>query len=429
MRRYLICGRTETRCRMFARDVLLCGLFLSAHGLLATSNARAEQTSYTFVVKPYLQLGNAPYLLPEEQMVVSWHTADVDAQWIVEYRNDEHSDWQPADLPTWSLVAVDSVSPHRIYRARIGELIPGKEFFYRVKQSGKTVFSASGRARRPRSESHRCAVMGDCGTGSEGQRNVAYQVYQAKPDYLLIPGDIVYMNGRITEYNRWVFPIYNYEEADPEYGAPLFRSVPLFGGLGQHDYGQPLDVFPDGFDHFMVWSFPLNGPVRQASDSHAFPLGGTPAMRKATLAATGDRYPVMANYSFDYGNAHWTVLDSWNPHIDWTDQALRDWLTNDLAETDATWKFVSSYLPPFNSSTQHPNTQKMRVVVDILQQHDVDIVFCGYAHSYQRTYPLEFTAKPTPSGPVKSPGHEIPGQFNFDREFDGKQQTSPQGII
>ena len=28
----------------------------------------------------------------------------------------------------------------------------------------------------------------------------------------------------------------------------------------------------------------------------------------------------MTNFSFDYGNAHWTVIDS-NPYVDWTDKA------------------------------------------------------------------------------------------------------------
>ena len=71
----------------------------------------------------------------------------------------------------------------------------------------------------------------------------------------------------------------------------------------------------------------------------------------------------------------------------------------------------------------------MRVVADILQQNDVDVVFCGFAHSYQVTYPLQFTAKPTPKGPVKDPGHVIPGEFELDDKFDGNKHTTPKGIL
>ena len=218
-------------------------------------------------------------------------------------------------------------------------------------------------------------------------------------------------------------------KASPESGAPLLRSVPFLGGLGQHDTGQTLDQFGDGFAHYMYWSFPLNGPVREVGDANAFPLVGNEAQRSAVLAATEDRYPRMANYSFDYGDAHWVVLDSWNPHINWNDPQLREWLRNDLESIDATWKFVSSYLPPFNSSTAYPHTQKMRVIVDILQETGVDIVFCGYAHSYQVTYPLHFTPTSNPDGPIRDPGYEIPGTFEFDRAFDGKTKTKPNGIL
>ncbi len=388
-----------------------------------------ELHSDPFIVKPYIQLGNAPRLLPREQMVVTWHTADQEAAWTVETRSAGETTWQSTKSPARNLVAVETVPPHRVYRSRIDDLVPGDEFFYRVKRNAVTVFSAGGRARRPRSASHRCVVMADCGTGSDEQKQVACQVCKVNPDYVFIPGDLVYDNGRIVEYRSSVFPIYSPDAADLEHGAPLLRSIPFVAGLGQHDTGHPLDRFADGFAHYMYWSFPLNGPVRETGESHAFPLGGTQAMRQATLAATGDRYPVMANYSFDYANAHWTVLDTWNPHMDWNDEAMRTWLRNDLAGTDAAWKFVSSYLPPFNSSTEYPHTQKMRVVVDILQQHGVDIVFSGFAHSYQVTYPLRFKATPPPRGPVKDPGHEIPGRFEFDRRFDGKNHTTPDGIL
>jgi len=272
--------------------------------------------------------------------------------------------------------------------------------------------------------------MGDIGTATPPQKEVAYQVHRLDPDFIFIPGDIVYEDGRITEYRPKYYAIYNSEEASPQLGAPLLRSTLFLAGMGQHDTGQTLDVFPDGFAYYLYWSLPLNGPVRKLGDPNAFPLGSSSTRRKAVLTATGDRYPRMANYSFDFGNAHWTVLDTWNPHIDWNDPKLRKWLREDLQSAKtATWKFVSSYLPPFNSSTAFPNTQKMRVIADILQETGVDMVFCGYAHSYQVTYPLKFHASTSPTGPVKDPATQIPGYFEFDRKYDGKTHTTPNGVI
>ena len=78
---------------------------------------------------------------------------------------------------------------------------------------------------------------------------------------------------------------------------------------------------------------------------------------------------MVANYSFDYGDAHWTVLDS-NFHADWTDPALVAWLVNDLnAARDAAWRFVAFHHPGFNSSRAHFDDQRMRVLAPALPLH------------------------------------------------------------
>lgn len=411
------------------RDVLRASAGAGVLGLTTLSHATPQNADDVFSVKPYLQLGDSPRLRKHEQVVVLWHSADDEAEWSVDLRSDGAREWVPTAPPQSVRVAVAGIVPHRVFRATLTDLKPGREFAYRVRWGDNVVFASAGRARKDRSQSVRCVVMGDCGAGSPQQKQVAFQVARTDPDFVLIPGDLVYNNGRISEYRSSFWPAYSPNEASPESGAPLLRSVPFLGGLGQHDTGQTLDRFADGFAHYMYWSFPLNGPVRDVGDANAFRLGGNEAQQAAVLAASQGRYPRMANYSFDYGNAHWTVLDTWNPQINWNDPRLREWLRNDLASTDAPWKFVSSYMPPFNSSTAYPHTQKMRVVVDILQETGVDIVFCGYAHSFQVTYPLRFTPSKKPNGPVRDPGHEIPGKFEFDRAFDGKTKTKPNGIL
>eukprot|EP01051_Picozoa_sp_SAG22_P015253 SAG22_NODE_1967_length_3237_cov_1.563416_5_plen_188_part_00 len=117
------------------------------------------------------------------------------------------------------------------------------------------------------------------------------------------------------------------DEPDPARGGPLLRSVPVFGGLGQHDSegthgsvgavtgahtgggaerggggGLPAGKmeFHDGNAWYMYWDFPLNGPP--AAEVETWPLGGTAAEQQATLTATGARWPTMGNYSLTYGN-------------------------------------------------------------------------------------------------------------------------------
>jgi hypothetical protein len=148
----------------------------------------------------------------------------------------------------------------------------------------------------------------------------------------------------------------------------------------------------------------------------------------------------MAHYSVRLGDAHWVVLDT-NEYVDWGslhNEALRRWLARDLAAArDATWRFVSCYLPPFNSSTANDvthwtQTQKMRVIADILESGGVDIVFSGFVHNYQRTAPLRFRPYPN-TYPVPAYARHyntsIDGQITLDHEFDGQVNTTPRGVI
>ncbi len=419
--------KVESVCMVLnIRIILVLLVFSSAALTIGPGTACAGD----FLVQPYLQLGDAPKPENPESMELLWHTGDIDARWSVEIRQGDPSGWRSAGPVTWVTVAVETIELHRVYRARMTGLRPGERFRYRVLKDGQSVFDSTGMARKDFGQSYRCVVMGDCGTNSPGQKAVAFQIHQSSPDFVLINGDIVYNDGRISEYRSNYFPIYNADQPSPVNGAPLIRSTLFLGGLGAHDNGKPLNVHPDGFGYYLYWSQPLNGPPLRVGGPNTFPLGGSSSQQIGILAATEDRYPRMANFSFDYGNTHWTILDTQNRYLDWNDPEMRRWLREDLdAAKDATWKFVSCYLPPFNSSTRFPRTEKMRIVADIFQETGVDIVFSGYAHSYQRCFPLRFTAEPRPLGPVTFQGHEIPGEYQLDRRFDGVTSTTPDGVI
>ena len=191
------------------------------------------------------------------------------------------------------------------------------------------------------------------------------------------------------------FPIFNAAVASPETGAPLIRSRLSFGAKGNHDAGtSDLERDPDGQAYYLNWAVPLNGPYTQAGLPNTQIIKGPPAAVAAHLAIIRATFPRMANYSFDYGNSHWTFIDS-NVYVDWSDAYLRNWLARDLAAArDATWKFVVFHHPPFNSSRAHFSEQQMRLVSDIFEHRGVDVVFSGHVHNYQRSHPLTFLARP-----------------------------------
>ena len=183
-------------------------------------------------------------------------------------------------------------------------------------------------------------------------------------------------------------------------------------------------MFPDSMAYFYYWNQPLDGPLRVNGEPNSPVLNGSEENKAAFLEGAKGTYPHMANFSFDYGNAHWTVLDS-NRYSDWSDPALRDWLVADLkAARRAAWRFVGFHHPGLHSSKAHANDQWMRVLSPLFEEHGVDIVFGGHVHNYQRSKPMRFA----PAGVVAKNG-VVEGEVKLDRNFDGKTSTKPDGVV
>ena len=372
----LALGTTSLRCCNFAIDFPASGMKVSPSG---------------FVVRPYLQLGDVPPGASAGDLRLLWQTEDRDADWAVDYRPGAEAAWRTADASTMRRVdgagrrAAPGVSGHSEGPGAGGRVcLPGAA-------RGSVVFSAGGHAPKSAGQPYRFAVFGDCAAGTAEQKAVAFQTYRARPDFVLIAGDIVYTRGRISEYREKFWPVYDADVAAPAAGAPLLRSTLFVGAPGNHDVAaRDLEKYPDGLAYFLYWDQPLNGPLGREGGRLVPTLAAPEATRAAFLRAAGPAYPRMANFSFDYGNAHWTVLDS-NPYVDWTDPDLRGWVERDLAAArDATWRFVAFHHPPFNSSRAHFSDQRMRVLAEVFEAGRVDVVWSGHVHNYQRTFPLTF---------------------------------------
>lgn len=388
--------------------------------VLATFVLRAAPVDQTFLVKPYLQLGEHPR---SDRLGLMWHTVDENVNLTVEVRPSGSRSWNKMDRPTFTRVAVRTIEPHRVWSATLTKLKPGEQFEYRLIKGRVPVFEARGRAPKTSDQPQRFAVFGDCGQNTPEQKGIAVRTWEAKPDMIMIAGDIVYSRGRVSEYRPKHFPIYNADEPDPAVGAPLLRSVLFVGAPGNHDIATTdLINNPDALAYFYYWKQPLNGP---SAFQHA-PLQASDADREAFMAAAAKQYPRMANFSFDFGNAHWIVIDS-NPYVDWRDPELRLWLSGDLANAKkAAWRFVAFHHPGFNSSKAHFNEQQTRVLAGLFEQGGVDIVFAGHVHNYQRSFPLHYEYRHPQEQPLKGP---IAGDWKLDKEFDGISKTRPSGVI
>jgi hypothetical protein len=378
--------------------------------LLACLLATLLQAQGTFLVKPYLQLGDAPRSLAKARLDLMWHAEDRDAEWSVEVQG-RHG-WTVQAAPVFRRLDAPPLPPHRIYRATLGNLPQGQCVPYRVKQNGVVAFASTAQTRK--AGAHRMVVFGDAADGSGNAAAIARAVDSVHPDAVFIVGDLVYGRGRAAEYRDHFFPVYNSE------ATPLMCRVPFIGVPGNHD--APFPMCPDSAAYFAYWSNPLNGPPLKAGDAGATPLA--PGVQDGVAVAAGPAFPRMASFSFDYGPVHWTVLDS-NIYADWTSPVLRAWLEADLkAARRATWRIVALHHPLFQSSFSHANDQWMRPISPILEKYGVDLVLAGHVHNYQRSAPIRF--RPTMVGPRGKP---VEGVFRVDEAFDGKSVTRAIGII
>ena len=384
----------------------------------------------SFLVKPYLQVG---YQGNVHQLVLLWHTTDTTSKWEVEFT--VKNTWIKSNDYSSNKVHVQNLNPFVVYHAIMNGLDAGENFKYRVFQDQKIVFESAAIAPKSATQEYSFVAIGDIGAEKTDQKKLAALAYGLSPDFVAVPGDIVYDDGLISEYAKKFWPIYNADTVSSS-GAPLMRKIPFIAAVGNHDVDNTdLDRHPDALAYYYFWAQPLNGP--SITDvAAAYPsFKSNEVNKEAFLKAAGNAYPKMNHFSYDYGNAHWLVIDADN-YVDWTNKELLDWVKADLKSAEkASWRFVMFHQPGFNSSREHFEQQQMRLLAPLFEEGKVDVVFTGHVHNYQRSYPLTFV--PDRKGTLLVGGKEnktlrgrvVNGKWTLDKTFDGILNKKPNGVI
>lgn len=395
--------------------------------LIACTTTNAQSP---FLVKPYLQIG---YKGNPNELSLLWHTTDTVSQWEVEAK--KNNQWVNYEDISYNSINVKDVPPFVVYHSIIKNLEPGKELKYRVLKNNKIVFQSEARTPKSTSQDYKFVVIGDIGALTQDQKKIATIMNDLVPDFVAIPGDIVYERGLINDYAQKFWPIYNADQSDSS-GVSLMRKIPFIASVGNHDVeDRDLDKNPSALSYYYFWEQPLNGPSLKEGSSAVPFLIGSDENKNAFYKAAGKSYPSMTNFSYNYANAHWTVIDADN-YVDWTDSTLLNWVSIDLKNSaDFKWHFVLFHHPGFNSSIEHYEQQQMRLLSPIFEEGNVDIVFNGHVHNYQRSFPLKFT--PESNGILMFGGKNntsikgriVNGKWLLDKEFDGINNIQSKGII
>jgi hypothetical protein len=186
-----------------------------------------------------------------------------------------------------------------------------------------------------RKDSVRFVVIGDTGTGSDKQQQLADLLLRARQafpfEFVIMVGDNLYGGEKPADYKSKFEDVYR----------PLInQQVKFYAALGNHD--EPAQRF---YEHFNM---------------------------------EGKEY-----YRFTKGNVAFYALNS-----TYMDKKQIDWLQSELGKDRSDWKIAFCHHPPYSSGGKHGSDTELRKVVEpIFMRHGVNVVLTGHDHFYERIKP------------------------------------------
>ncbi len=327
------------------------GLLRNGTNVLAVSghNVSLSSSDFSLIIELYtnINLVRGPILqMPNQgRVTVLWRT-DAATDSVVEYGADTN----------YNGGVVSNATLVRQHEVDLPVFAPGTTVHYRIRSGGVPLAASHFRAPKVPGQAFRFAIMSDYGSPTTNTTAVAAQALLQDPDLLITSGDNVQQNAGPPGLfdGHWFGPL-----------AGLTRRMPMMPSLGNHDIRVARGQW-----YLDALLLPTNGPPGLAE----------------------------RNYSYDYGNAHFVVLDAnaFVPDGDttYTNPAYQrglilTWLTNDLHQTTQQWKFVSYHHPPFTSEGSHSAYDLMTTLIaPVFERYGVNIAFQGHNHKYERINPI-----------------------------------------
>jgi len=183
--------------------------------------------------------------------------------------------------------------------------------------------------------STRFAVVGDTGTGSKQQRDIADTMVRYRTafpfEFVLMLGDNMYGGESAKDFEM--------KFSDP-YKQLLAQNVKFYAALGNHDLALQTNYV----------NFNMNGKEY---------------------------------YRFKKGNVAFYSLNS-----NYMDKKQVQWLQDELAKDTSDWKVAFMHHPPYSSGGKHGSDNQLREVVEpIFVKYGVNVVLTGHDHFYERIKP------------------------------------------
>jgi predicted MPP superfamily phosphohydrolase len=187
-----------------------------------------------------------------------------------------------------------------------------------------------------KSDSLKFAVLGDFGTGSGEQYDLAAQMKGAHDvfpfELVTLVGDNLYGSERPQDFKK---------KFETPYQPLLEAGVKFYAALGNHDAREQRYYKQFNMDGKLYYSFKTKQSVR------------------------------------------FIALES-----TYMDPQQVAWLENELKGSTENWKIPYFHHPPYSSGDRHGSDQRLREVLEpLFLKYNVSVVFTGHDHFYERTKP------------------------------------------
>lgn len=310
---------------------------------------------------------------PTTTMAVAWNSTDTTDDRI-------HFGTTPGTLDR--MVVADETHDlpaplGRVFVAHLTGLTPATEYWYQV--GNGTRWHPSGSAFHFRTFSaDRCAgftaiVIGDNRADTDGVgpsplwSEIMVEAMAFSPSLFVNTGDMVKNGNNPVEWEAFL------RESEPG-----FANTPSLVTMGNHDED---DVSGEGALYNQIWALPRNS-----------------------------RTDLEDYYSIDVGPIHFVSLNTQYTRPSTTEMSdMATWLRGDLAAATLPWRIVFFHKAVYTRGNHHTGEENGGAInamfVPVFDEHDVDFVFNGHSHDYERFAP----------------------SVGLDREFGGSGRSFPVG--
>lgn len=341
-------------------------LLRAAAALLLAAVLAAQPASAAAQGTPFFNATNSFGSDPQHQRSFSWCSSSGTFKYRLEFCGTVYFKGFSASnilvAEASSRITANDAGKRTVFSVELKDLTPGSEYIYRIVRSDGAV-GPEGRFRTADSDPQPFTFLNL--TDTQGTTAKDYAIWNQTlaqalgrfPDarFLIHTGDVVDKGDRIGQWDLFA-------QAAPQF----LMNLPIEPAVGNHDV--------------------LNGNKTNAA-VHNF----TDTFNLPKLSGTGAA-PGTA-YSFDYGNAHFAVMNTECGAGNLTAEAA--WLIQDMKRSDRLWKIVALHRGPYGAS--HDSSDIRSKWVPAFESSGVDLVLQGHDHNYLRSYPMK-NGKITKSG-------------------------------